>query len=342
MEDFEDTESNIESKINLNLPWIEKYKANEIDELLLPPLIKNKIVNIINDRNIPNIIITGSSGIGKSITIKIIAKEIYGNYYNDAVLELGLLDERCIRFIQNDIVNFCKTKIPYKKKDEMKYPKYKLIIFDESDSIISRIQDQISNIMENYNEYIRFAFTCNSSSDICEGIQTKSVIWRFPSLNNNLIKSKLIEICNSENIKFEEKALEKIAEISQGDLRSAINKLEIVNIKHRKIMVEYVDKLYNISHEIIINNLFKYILEKDVRNSLKLVLELKKKSYSGSDITMSMLSTIKSEICNYIPENIKIKLCDKICSGIYNISNIMDSDLQLCGCIIDMINVIKM
>lgn len=338
MEDFYNKNCNIESKTNVNLPWIEKYKANEIDELILPQLLKNKIIGIINDRNIPNIIITGSPGIGKSITVKIIAREIYGKYYNDAVLELGLLDERCIKFIQNDMINFCKTKIPYKKNDEANYPKYKLIIFDESDNIILRIQDQISNVMENYNEYVRFAFTCNSSSDICEGIQTKSVIWRFPLLNNNLIKSKLAELCNSEKIEFEEKALEKIAEISHGDLRSAINKLEIVNIKHKKILLEHIDELYNISQEVIINNLFKYILKKDIKNSLKQVLELKKKSYSGSDITMSMLSTIKSEICNYIPENTKIKLCDKICAGIYNISNVMDSDLQLCNCIVEMIN----
>jgi replication factor C subunit 2/4 len=328
----------IETKKIECLPWTEKYRPKQIEEILLPQLIKNRIISIINDKNIPNIIITGSPGIGKSSAIKIIAKEIYDKYYGEAVLELGLLDDKSIKFIQKELVYFCKIKIPYKKNDENKYPKYKLVIFDESDNMISRIQDQLSNIMENYNDNIRFIFTCNSSAEICEGIQTKSVIWRFPCVGNEDIKLKLAEICTCENVSFDNNALTKICDLSQGDLRSAINKLEIISIKHNNITEEYVNDLCSTPQEIIINKLFKFILEKNLKESFNIIFDLKKKSYSGSDITLGMLLTIKSEICSYIPENIKIKLADKICEGIYNISNVMDSDLQLCGCIVDMIN----
>jgi replication factor C subunit 2/4 len=331
-------EDEIENKIFEHLPWTEKYRPKQIEDIFLPQLIKNRMISIINDRNIPNIIITGSPGIGKSSAIKIVAKEIYRKYYNEAVMELGLLDDKSIKFIQKELVYFCKIKIPYKKSDEDKYPKYKLVIFDESDNMISRIQDQISNVMENYSDYIRFIFTCNSSSDICEGIQTKSVIWRFPYISSNLIKLKLSDICNYENIAYDDKALNRICELSQGDLRSAINKLEIISIKYDNITEEHVNNLCITPQEITINKLFKFILEKNLKEALNIIFDLKKKSYSGSDITQGMLLTIKSETCNYIPEFIKIKLADKICEGIYNISNIMDSDLQLCGCIIDMIN----
>lgn len=331
-------EDDIETKIQEHLPWTEKYRPKQIEDIFLPQLIKNRMISIINDRNIPNIIITGSPGIGKSSAIKIVAKEIYRKYYNEAVMELGLLDDKSIKFIQKELIYFCKIKIPYKKNDENLYPKYKLVIFDESDNMISRIQDQISNVMENYSDYIRFIFTCNSSSDICEGIQTKSVIWRFPYISNDLIKLKLSDICGHENIIYDDKALNRICELSQGDLRAAINKLEIISIKYDNITEEHVNNLCTTPQEITINKLFKFILEKNLKEALNIIFDLKKKSYSGSDITQGMLLTIKSEACNYIPEFIKIKLADKICEGIYNISNIMDSDLQLCGCIIDMIN----
>jgi DNA polymerase III delta prime subunit len=316
------------------LPWTEKYRPSNIEELCLPQITKTKIMNIIKDKDMNNLIIVGPPGIGKTSIIKIIATELYGKYYKDAVLELGLLDDKCIKFMQNDnIQNFCKTKIPYKKDDENKYPKFKLIIFDEATSV----QEQISNIMEDFKDYVRFAFTCNSSLKINEGIQTKSSTWRCTYLEPELITNKLIEICTKEKVKYTESSLKRISHISQGDLRSAINKLELIYNKYNQIKDEYIDELCSTPQELIIKQLFEYIINKNLKESLNLVFDLKKKSYSGSDITQGMLSTLKSNTCKNIPENIKIKLCNQICSGIYRISNITDSDLQLAGCVVDMI-----
>jgi replication factor C subunit 2/4 len=330
-------EKTLDEKRYEKLPWTEKYRPSRIDDIYLPPIIKNKMVNIINERNMPNLILTGPPGIGKSSAIKIIALELYGKYYKDAVLELGLLDDRGVKFMQNDIQNFCKTRISYRTEDEPKYPKYKLIIFDEADNIISRVQDQISIVMENFSNQIRFAFTCNSSSEISEGIQTKSLIWRYSFLPADLVVNRLSEICKKEKIEYTETSLKKICEISQGDLRSAINKLELIHYKHINIKDEYIGELCNTPQEMIIKQLFINIMNKKLKESLEITFDLRKKSYSGSDITLGMLTTIKSEICKDIPEEIKMKLCNQICGGIYRISNITDSDLQLAGCIVDMI-----
>jgi replication factor C subunit 2/4 len=330
-------EKTINDKRYERLPWTEKYRPSIIDDIYLPPIIKNKMINIINEGNMPNLILAGPPGIGKSSAIKIIASALYGKYYKDAVLELGLLDDRGVKFMQCDIQNFCKTKISYRTEDEAKYPKYKLIIFDEADNIISRVQDQISIIMENFSQQIRFAFTCNSSSEITEGIQTKSLIWRYSYLPSDLVVSKLSEICQKEKVEYTESSLKKISEISQGDLRSAINKMELIYHKHNDIKDEYIAELCNTPQEIIMRQLFTNILNKKLKESLEITFDLRKKSYSGSDITLGMLTTIKSECCKDIPDETKMKLCNQICAGIYRISNITDSDLQLAGCIVDMI-----
>jgi DNA polymerase III delta prime subunit len=328
---------NISDKRFEKLPWTEKYRPSKIDDIYLPPIIKNKIVNIIKEKNMPNLILVGPPGIGKSSAIKIIAKELYGKYYNDAVLELGLLDDRGIKFMQNDIQNFCKTKISYYKKDEDIYPKYKLIIFDEADNVISRVQDQIGIIMENFSNQIRFAFTCNDSAEIGESVQTKCLIWKYSYLSQDLVIERLKGICKKEKVEYTDSSLKKISDLSGGDLRAAINKLELVYHKYENIQDDYVRKLCNSPQDIIIKNLFNCIINKKLKESLEITFDLRKKSYSGSDITIGMLTTIRSEICKDIPEDIKIKLCDKICNGIYRISNITDSDLQLAGCIVDMI-----
>jgi replication factor C subunit 2/4 len=323
------------------IPWTEKYRPYTLDEIVIPKEIRKTLYEIIKTKDMPNIILSGPPGTGKTSAIKAIAFSLYGKYYNEAVAELNLLDDRGIKFMQGEVSLFCKTKIAYKKQDEKNRPKYKLIIFDEADNIIGRVQDLISNIMEKFPNNVRFAFSCNLSSEINEAIQTKCIIRRYKYLENDLVVERLKVICQKENISFDENALNKVAELSRGDVRSAINKLQILYNSYNKLTIKNVDELYSSHQEVIIRRLFGCIMEKNFHDALKIVLDFKDNSLSGADITASMLTTIRSEICNDIPQDIKIKLSQYICNGRFNISNFTDSDVQLSGCIVDMIRAIE-
>jgi replication factor C subunit 2/4 len=319
------------------IPWTEKYRPTNMDELFLPSTLKDKLISIITSKTVPNIILSGPPGIGKSSAIKIVAQKLYGNYYKDAVSEINVSDDRGIEFMRSEIVSFCKTQIPYRNGDEDNHPQYKLIIFDEADNIIKRIQDQISNIIEKFTNKVKVIFTCNSSSEISEVIQTKCFIWRCMYLDNELIVEKLSAICQKENVKYDDEVLEKIAQLSRGDMRNAINKLQMLYNSNRRIKLEHVEQLCDMPQEVIIRKLFDYIINKNFKQALKVAFDLKNNSYSGSDIMLGMMSTIRSEICFDISEEIKMKLCKGICSGIYQISNVTDSDLQLTGCLVEMV-----
>ena len=134
---------------------------------------------------------------------------------------------------------------------------------------------------------------------------------------------------------------EKICYLSQGDLRAAINKLQIVYCQFEHITLPNVDALCMVPQDIIIKKIFVEILNNQLKNALKIIFELQNKSYSGADILSGMFLTIRSNICNDISEDNKIKLTNSICNGIYNISNITDSKLQLVGCIVDMIETVN-
>ena len=101
---------------NIDLPWIEKYRPSDTSEILLDSFLLEKIYKIIEYKSIPNMILTGEPGTGKTSTILIIAKSIYTHDYHENVLELNASDDRGLSIINNTIIPFCQkiTKAPEK------------------------------------------------------------------------------------------------------------------------------------------------------------------------------------------------------------------------------------
>ena len=100
--------------VNIKLPWVEKYRPKTSDEILLDPFIKEKINKMIEIKIIPNMIITGEPGTGKTSTILYLAKHLYQEKYSEYVLELNASDDRGLMIINNTIHPFCKKKIDEK------------------------------------------------------------------------------------------------------------------------------------------------------------------------------------------------------------------------------------
>ena len=108
--DFFTKTSNVASDISIKIPWVEKYRPRNSKEILLEPFIKQKIEKILENKSIPNMIITGEPGTGKTSTILFLAKQIYGTLYDENVLELNASDDRGLSIINNTIYPFCKKK----------------------------------------------------------------------------------------------------------------------------------------------------------------------------------------------------------------------------------------
>jgi len=318
------------------LPWIEKYRPRNVDDLVLDKSLGSRISQFSKNLALPNLIFTGPPGIGKTSTIRCLARSLYGNYVNDGVLEINASDGG-IKSMHKELVNFCKTKILYKKEDKNKHPTFKLIILDEADNMDEdRVQPQINTIMESFKDDVRFAFTCNTSSNIIESIQSRCLILMFMRLTPSLISKRLNKIVMAEKIKCEPQAFVQISELSHGDIRSAINILQLIYNKYGSIKSEFIVGLCDLPQQIIIKTLFDSIIKNDLRFAFKIMFELKNNGYSGSDITLGMIYTIKSDICSDIEEGLKIKLLGCIINASYRISKGTDSILQLFSCITDM------
>jgi replication factor C subunit 2/4 len=121
-----------------HIPFVEKYRPKKIDDIILQSSMHLKILNIIKSKTLPNIIITGSPGTGKTSTLLCIAKTILGANYRDSILELNASNNRTLDFINTTIASFCKKKIENNTYSQ------KLIIFDEADNITKKSTKFIS------------------------------------------------------------------------------------------------------------------------------------------------------------------------------------------------------
>jgi len=310
-----------------NLPFSDKYRPKKINDLILDNIISTKINNIVANKDIPNIIFTGKSGIGKTSTIHAIARQIYPKEYHDSIIELNASDDRGIKSVHDTIINFCKRKVEFKEG----YAQHKLLILDEADNITPKAQRLINSIMEKY-PTTRFAFTCNNSSAVIESIQSRCIIIRFtkPPIDKFIERIKLI--CVKELIEYEHEALEYLFEICQKDLRKTLNMLELVYRSEGKITIKNILKISDIPSQETLNNLLNSIINKDIVNACKIISEFKSQGYYSLDVVLHFIQYIKNH--KNIKEDIRINLLNVLSKKSITMSQTTANYLQLTGAIL--------
>lgn len=319
----------------MNSLWIEKYRPNKIENILVDDNIKIEINKIIKEKNIPNMILTGIPGIGKTTTLLCIAKKLYGKYFEDCVLELNASDDRGIKLINNgDLTAFCTRKLPYSEKEAIEYAPHKLIIFDEADNMTEKALPIISILMDKFYMTTRFVFTCNTSSKIIESIQSRCKIIRYVRLAIRQITNRLEYILKFENIKYDKKAIEEIAQLSGGDMRHAINLLQLVSDRFKNVTIDNINILCETPPNNIISDILANI-KKDMKKTLKTLFELKESGYSVNDIFIGFLNYLKSPN-TIMNEEYKMNILLVVSEYLYNVSKYTDTDVNLTSFVIDL------
>lgn len=311
-----------------NIPWIEKYRPRVIEELVVQESTLKRIKRIIEDDDMPNIIITGIPGIGKTSTILCIAKQLLGKYYNQGVLELNASDDRGIKAVQESMIYFCKKKM--ETADGQK--KNKIILLDEADNMTKKAQQLINTLMETY-ENTRFAFTCNNSSDIIESIQSRCIIFRYVRLSPEGLTGRLKYICKQEQVNYTESGLRAIVLTANGDMRKAINNLQLVHTGYSTVNGKNVYNLCDTPDPILIKDIFVSCHKKDLISALVHLDKLLKMGFCASDISMGMICTLKFSELKEINDVKKMAYLKMISDTCIIISRGINTDLQLSGCI---------
>lgn len=323
-------ENIIEFSDNLTseLPWSEKYRPKSLKEIVGNVEIIRRLMIISKEGNIPNIILSGPSGLGKTTSIHCLAKELLGEDYDKGVLEINASDTRGIEVVRNKIKMFAQ------KKTNFNGIKHKIVILDEADSMTGAAQQALRRTMEMYSTTTRFVFACNTSTKIIEPIQSRCAILRFSKLENPDVRERLEYIMKEEKIDemMEEDSIKAILFLSDGDLRYAINTLQVAStFRERKITEEFIYQICDKPQPILIKKILDACYEKSFEKAKEQVIELCEKGFAMSDIIILLFKMICNE--KELNEKKKIEMLKIITVYHQRIIYGISTELQLIGCL---------
>jgi replication factor C subunit 3/5 len=274
------TESKHES-----IPWVEKYRPKEFDDIVLDPINREIFKNILKKNYFPNLLFYGPPGTGKTTTIINIINEYqlkYNQKNKGTIIHLNASDERGIDIIRNQIYQFVKSKNFFDVG-------LKFVILDEVDYMTKNAQQALKYLLQSSNYNVRFCLICNYISKIDESLKNEFICIRFNQLPKQDIYKFVNNIAINENLDLSDLTIEKIQQIYNSDIRSIINFIQLhQNIKiwdtniitdtiWEKIYellktkssptktIEYINEVsmqYNMDKKNILKNYFNYIIRK--------------------------------------------------------------------------------
>jgi len=218
--------------------WIEKYRPKMLDDVVGQDEIIERLKAYAKTKNVPHLIFAGPAGTGKTTSALALAREVFGeDDWKQNFNELNASDERGIGIVRGKIKNFARTA-PIGKSQ------FKIIFLDEADALTSEAQSALRRTIEKYTHICRFILSVNYSSKIIEPIQSRCTFFRFRPIKSDDVKKHMRMIATKEKLEITPDGLETLIFISRGDLRKAINLLQVGATINKKITA---DLLYETS-----------------------------------------------------------------------------------------------
>lgn len=219
-------------------PLVELYRPTTFDDIVLDPLNKKILKNIIETSYFPNLLFYGPPGTGKTTTIINLIdayQEKIGTKNKGLIIHLNASDERGIDIIRNQISFFVNSKPLF-------HSGMKFVILDEVDYMTKNAQQALRYLLQNYSKNVRFCLICNYISRIDEGLQNEFIRLRFNQLPEDKIIAYLENISNAEGLNISNRSLYSIQKLFKSDLRSMINFIQLnQNVNNDTIEINIID-----------------------------------------------------------------------------------------------------
>jgi len=240
--------------------WVEKYRPKHISDCILPSNLKNTFSKIVQNLEIPNMLFTGTAGLGKTTVAKAICNE------------LGL-DYILINGSEDGNIDTLRGKIKQFASSVSLTGGYKVVILDEADYLNPQsTQPALRGFIEEFSDNCRFILTCNFKNRIIEPLHSRCGVYEFNTTKKDMVGlaeqflERLEFILQNENVEYNKKLLIELIMKHAPDWRRIINECQRNSIGG------------NLSSEVIISNsnydeLFSHLKNKDFKKMRRWVVD---------------------------------------------------------------------
>ena len=201
--------------------WVEKYRPNKISDTILAPELKTLFQTFVDKENVPNLLLTGTQGVGKTTVARAMLEELGADY----IVINGSDEGRLIDTLRTKIKNFASS---VSLAGGRKY-----VILDEADYCNAEtVQPALRNFMEEYSKNCGFIMTCNFVNKIIQPLHSRCSVVEFKIANKDKpamgkeLYVRILNILKQENISFEEKVIQEVLAKHFPDNRRILNELQ--------------------------------------------------------------------------------------------------------------------
>jgi DNA polymerase III delta prime subunit len=234
-----------------HLLWTEKYRPRTVEECILPERLKAVFQQYVNQKEMPNLLLAGGAGVGKTTIAKAMCNEIGCDY-----MVINGSDENGVDTIRVKIKNYASSVSLSGGR--------KVVILDEADYLTPNAQAILRNAIEEFAANCSFIFTCNYKNKIIDPLHSRCAVIEFGLKNGEKAQmasaffKRITHILDTEKVEFDEKVIAEVVKKHFPDFRRVINELQRYS-KLGKIDVGILSQIGDIS----ISQIVKHLKEKD-------------------------------------------------------------------------------
>lgn len=212
--------------------WTEKYRPKNVDDYVFKDESqKHQVETWIKTKTIPNLLFSGSAGIGKTTLAKLLVHQLEIDDYD--VLYVNASRENGIGFIREKVHPFCQT---------MPFGDMKVVLLDEADRISPQGQDAMKATMEEYSQCVRFILTTNHPNKITPPLHSRCQGFHFAQTDHTEFTARVATVLVTEGVEFDLDTLDSYVKATYPDLRKCLNSVQQHSTTGKLLMPSSADK----------------------------------------------------------------------------------------------------
>ena len=257
----ERTQTDLHSRMYDDFIWGLKYRPKHVEELILPERISNHLNNILKEGRLPNMLLSGPAGTGKSSAAIVLAGMLDLEY-----LYINASEQTGIDVLRTNVRQFI-TNVSWDSNG-------KVVILDEFDRASPQFQDALKSTLEQFSKSCSFIFISNHKNKIIPPLQSRlqTVEFKFTNAESQILKKEFFKSCikilKSEKVEYSDKVVAQIVKNVFPDMRKILNELQklaqqemLNNLDTVNNILTDVDSYFKIIRNLKFKELLKYIAQ---------------------------------------------------------------------------------